>query len=506
MNQSYWIESSVNRGYSKLNSSEECDCAVIGGGIAGLTTAYLLSKKGKKVKLVDANEIGYGCTGRNTGKITTQHNIIYSKIKKKYGIEKAKNYYDGNKSAVDFIENLIKENEIECEFKRTTSYVFANSDKGMKDLREEFDVCKEIGIDCEFVYELPIPLEVKGAILFNNVAEFNPKMYCDNLGDLIIKEGATIYENSPIVEVEEGAKCTIKTREGKYIQCNQLVLAAHFPFYDGLSFYFARLNPDRSYIVAGYTESTNLEGMYISVDEPRRSIHYINGNGEKLLLIGGENHKVGEGKDINYYDVLKDYGASNFGVSNYKYEWSAEDYITPDYMPYIGALNKSTKNIFVATGFNKWGLTNGTLAGIIISDLIVDGKSEYEETFNPSRMKTYFSTEFLKHNGDVAYRYIKGKLNMGDLDTDIKKGEEKIIFLDGNRYGAYRDNSGELFIVDITCTHLGCELSWNDIEKSWDCPCHGSRFNYEGGILEGPATEPLKRYKDGENKINPKIL
>ena len=505
MGESYWIDSSEGRIYGPLAGSEDCKCGVIGGGIAGLTTAYLLTKEGKTVVLVDANKIGEGCTGRNTGKVTTQHDIIYSKIKNKYDLEKARSYYDGNKEAIDFIEKIVTENNIECEFERGTSYIFAETDEGLRQLKEEYEVCKEIDIDCNYIEELPIPVESKGAIAFNNVASFNPKMYCDRLGDLIVKQGGKIFENSPVTQVESGEKCSFQTREGKWVQCEQLVLASHFPFYDGAGFFFSRLDPKRTYLVAGEAPEGFAEGMYINVEEPGRSIHYINKENEHLLLIAGDSHKVGVDKGINHYEVLKEYGRDKFGIKNYRYEWSAEDYMTPDNIPYIGPLNSENQNIYVATGFGKWGMTNGTLAGIIISDLIVTGESKYEDTFNPSRAKAFLSSDFFKFNMEVVYNYIKGKLKVGDMEIHLEEGEGKIINLNGKRYGAYKEGKHAVYIVDITCTHLGCELNWNENDKSWDCPCHGSRFNYKGEVLEGPATEALKPYKCGENKINSKI-
>lgn len=506
MNESYWISSSKGKKYGNLAGSEECDCAIIGGGITGLTTAYLLAKEGKKVILVDANEIGYGCTGRNTGKITALHNIIYSKVMNRYSLQDAKNYYEGNMSAIKFIEDLVNNNKIECDFKKQSSYTFSFTEKGLKEIYSEYKACRDIGINCEFVDSLPIPLEIKGGICFRNQAEFNPKKYCDALADLFISFNGKIFENSPIVDVEEGEKCTIKTRDGIFIECSELILASHFPFYDGGGFFFTRLKPDRSYIVAGSPKGKFPEGMYISNDDPRRSIHYINGSGENLLLIGGENHKVGQGDDVDHYDILKKYGFEEFGVSDYKYEWSAEDYISSDYIPYIGRLNKKSKNVYVATGFGKWGMTSGTMAGMIISDLILKGESKYEKTFDPSRFKTYFTGDFIKENANVAIELIKGKMNLGEINPDIEKGKSEIVLIDGDRYGGFRDDAGNLHVVDITCTHLGCELSWNDIERSWDCPCHGSRFNYDGNILEGPATEPLKKYGEGQNRINPKVI
>lgn len=228
----------------------------------------------------------------------------------------------------------------------------------------------------------------------------------------------------------------------------------------------------------------------------------------QMIIIGGQDHKTAHGGDMMKHFVnLKNYAEENFSVEKYLYRWSTQDYITVDGVPYVGNLTSSSENIYVATGYGEWGMTNGTAAGNILRDLIVKKESPYEEVYNPSRhISTAGIKNFVKENFDVAKELIKGKLEVGQYNIDLKNDEGKIVEIDGERYGAYRDKNGELHIVDITCTHVGCELKWNSAEKSWDCPCHGSRFTFEGDIIEGPAVTRLNHYKEDSNTIDSNMI
>ncbi|MBU3136302.1 FAD-dependent oxidoreductase [Clostridium gasigenes] len=506
-NEAYWILSSEGKKYEKLKKDITTECLIVGGGIPGITTAYLLSKKGVKVTVVDAGKICGGCSGRNTGKVTSQHNIIYSKIKSEYNLKKAKSYYEANNKALNLMESIIKENNIDCSFERLPAYTFTESDDYIKDIEDEFEVCKEIGIDCEYHKSLPLPLNIKAAISFNKQAQFNPKKYIDALAEIVIKQGGEIYEDTTIKDVDKRKLNKITSEEGYVIYASNLVIASHHPFYDGMSFYFARLEPERSYIIAMNKTKKFPKGMFINVESPSRTLRSYEGDGENLLLVGGEKHRVGKGdEDKNYYDILESYAKEKFGEDEVKYKWSAQDWLSTDHIPYIGYINAEFDNIYVATGFSKWGMTNGTVAAMIISDLITSGDDEFKETFTPSRSKSYLSKEFIKQNVNVAVEYISGMLRCGDKEVSIENGEMKIVRIKGVDYGAFKDENGKLFIVNIKCTHLGCELRWNNCERSWDCPCHGSRFDYMGNVLEGPAINPLKSYGEGPNKVEPNIL
>ncbi|MGL4913830.1 MAG: FAD-dependent oxidoreductase, partial [Romboutsia sp.] len=301
--------------------------------------------------------------------------------------------------------------------------------------------------------------------------------------------------------------CTLKTLDNKEIKALNVVISSHVPWYDGLNFYFAKEKADRSYLLGAKLDKDILDGMFLSVEESGTTFRVCEEDGKKLLIIGGGDHKVGQCENEGeIYDKLKSYATDKFGVTDFKYQWSSQDYMSYDNLPYIGYINKKEDNVYVATGFSKWGMSNGTAAANIISELIIKEESKYKELFDPSRKGTYLTTEFFKENINVGLKYISGKLKFGSDYLPMEKGESQIVMIDGERYGSYRHYNGKLYIVDTKCTHLGCELTFNSAEKTWDCPCHASRFDYEGNILEGPAVKPLKKYGDGKNHIDINLL
>lgn len=507
MNKSLWISSSKGNKYRVLDEDKRVKCLIVGGGIVGITTAYLLCKEGYKPVVVDADYIGYGATGRNTGKITPQNGIKYSDIYKRYGEENAKKYYEANKEGLKLIEKIIDENKIACDYERAPSYIYAENESDSKKVLKEFDICKKIGINCEFIMDIPLPIESYGAIKFNVGAQFNPKKYIDTLAKKVEELGGEIYEKSPMKSIDKYKDIiTVHSLDGYEIKTDKLIIASHYPFYDGLSFYFARLRPERSYVVAGEYNGEFPQATFINASTPKRSLRVYNNGERRFLLVAGEGHKVAHKTDENHYGTLEEYGKEKFGVEKYQYRWSTQDYITSDNVPYIGYLNSVTKNILVATGFGKWGMSNGTVAGIILSQLYIKGKSKYLSTFTPSRSNGYLTGEFLKENTDVGVQYIMGKVKIASKDMP-ERGKGKVVSIDKSKFGVYRDLEDIFHIVDTTCTHMGCELKWNPLEKSWDCPCHGSRFGIDGDILEGPATVPLKQYgSETYNEINPNLI
>lgn len=507
LNKSYWISSSKGKDYNKLDKDIETECLIVGGGITGVTAAYLLAKEGIEVVLVDADKLSMGSSGRNTGKVTVQHDDFYWQIEKKYGTESAKLYYEANKEGLNFIEEAISKNNIDCNFEKVPAYIFTEEESYINDIQREYDTCKKIGIDCDYHNSLPLPLNIKAALSFNNQGQFNPKQYIDGLAESALKLGAKIYENTPIVDLSTLDAYECKTRDSKIIKAKKIIIASHAPWYDGLNLYFAKEVAERSYLLAADLREGLPKGMFINLENPSRTFRTYEGEGKKLLIIGGGDHKVGQGKkEEEIYDRLREYAKETFNVEKFRYKWSAQDYMSFDKLPFIGHISSKQENIYVATGYSKWGITNGTSAAIIIKDLITKGSSKYSDIFNPSRKGSYFTKDFIKENVNVAINMVGGKLNLGSDYMPKEKGEGKIINIEGERYGAYRNFDGELYIVDITCTHLGCELKFNGAEKTWDCPCHGSRFDYEGNVLDGPALHPLKPYGKGRNKVDPKLL
>lgn len=493
---SLWLSTTNLPSFPRLDKNISTEILVIGGGIAGITNAYVLCKEGYKVTLIEGDKLLRGTTGHTTAKVTVQHNIIYDEFINHLGLEKAKLYYEGNNEALNFIRELILSKHIDCGYQEETAYVYTNSKEYEEKLIKEFKAYGSLGIEnCEYLDKLTIPIDIISAIAIKNQFQFHPLQYLLYLLSELVAMGCTIYEDTQALELIPDELPKIITTGENEITAMQVVIATHFPCFDKKGLYFARMYADRSYVLAIKPKKEFLGGMYKNAEDPSRSIRSVMCNGEQLLLIGGESHKTGQSPDtLLHYEALREFAEESYGIDSIKYRWSTQDLTTLDKVPYIGNLTVNTENIYVATGFNKWGMTNGTLSALIIKDLILNKSSAYKDLFTPTR---FYADPSLKKvvsiNADVAKHLVKGKVEEHhESFEDLNIGEGKVVGYKGKRAGAYKDESGKVYVVDTTCTHLGCEVNWNNGEKSWDCPCHGSRFNYKGEVIEGPAKEALE--------------
>jgi glycine/D-amino acid oxidase-like deaminating enzyme/nitrite reductase/ring-hydroxylating ferredoxin subunit len=503
----YWIESANKTEYPTLTEDISVDVAIVGGGIVGITCALLLKNKGLKVAILEANRIAHGTTGHTTAKITSQHGLIYKKIISKFGKEKAGQYAQANESAIHFISNLVKEKKIDCDFCWKPSYVYTQSEDYITKIEREVEAALSLGIKASYQDKLPLPFDIKGAVRFENQAQFHPLKYLNSIAKEIPGDGSHIFEFTKVVDVEDGERCSVVTRNGNKVTATKIIIASHFPCYDGLGMYFARMYAEKSYVLGVKIKDKFPEGMFITAEDPGRSLRCQKYEDGEIILVGGEHHKTGSEKQTNiHYENLGKYAKDVFDLQGILYRWSTQDCMTVDGVPYVGYLTSKTTNILVATGFGKWGMTNSTAAANILTDLITKGESPWASVYSPSRFDIIASgAKLVSENLDVARTFLGGKITPAPKDVDIKNGEAKVTNIDGEKVGAYRDEQGELHIVDITCTHLGCELVWNEAEKTWDCPCHGSRFSYDGDNIEGPAFNPLKHAGEGPNKKDPNI-
>ncbi|MCM3588213.1 FAD-dependent oxidoreductase [Mesobacillus maritimus] len=498
----YWLQSVDLPTFPKLEGDLDVEVAVIGGGMTGITSAYLLAKEGKKVALIEAGRVLTGTTGHTTAKVTAQHGIIYDELISHFGKEKTQAYYQANNEALQFIKNLVKEQQIDCDFSEQDAYIYTNSDQEMQKLISEYDAYEKLGIkDIGYLKSIEIPVEHKAAIVMRNQAQFHPLKYLKHLVEEFTKMGGQIYENTTAVDIEEGDEPRITTRSGHKVGCQHMIVSTHYPFYDVKGFYFSRMTISRSYALAVKTEKEFPGGMYINAETPSRSLRYTDWNGEKIVIFGGHEHQTGKNVNDNtfeYYEALEAFANETFGIKEIPYRWSAQDPTTLDKIPFVGRYSPTISNIFVATGYRKWGMTNSTNAARLMTDLIIGRENPYEGVFDPNRFNADPDVKkFLSINASVAKELIKGKLEQPSTQPEtLKKNEGAPIMLNGQRAGAYRDENGQLHIVDTTCTHMGCELKWNNGERSWDCPCHGSRFSYKGEVLDGPAEIPLKRLSE----------
>lgn len=495
--ESYWSESSDRiSSFPVLEHNIESDVAVVGGGISGITTAYLLAREGFKVALLEAGRLLNGTTGHTTAKITAQHDLIYDELIHREGEEKASLYYKASIDALQFIKQTIEHEKIDCGFSEQDAYVYTNSDEFIIKLEKEMSAYSLLGIPGAYAEQIPLHIPAKAAVIMFNQAQFHPLQYLSALVRKFIEAGGAIYEHTTAVDVETGSTPEVITSEGHRVKCKHIVSCTHFPFYDGHGFYFARMHADRSYVLGIRARDEFPGGMYLSAEDPKRSIRFAEtAEHDKLLLIGGQSHKTGQGIcTINHYEELQRFAGKHFRIEEIAFRWSAQDLVTGDKIPYIGRITASSPNVYIATGYRKWGMTNGTAAAMLIRDLILEKDNAYEGLYAPSRPISFETIKNLAaDNADVAKHLIAGKLEMvHKLPEDLALDEGCVVKLHGKRAGAYKDEEGKLFLVDTTCTHMGCEVEWNNGERTWDCPCHGSRFAISGEVIEGPAEKPLK--------------
>lgn len=506
--ESYWLASTDRTNYPVLEQDVKVDVAIVGGGMTGITSAYLLKKEGLRVAVIEADRILQGTTGHTTAKITSQHSLIYNKIKSYMGEEKARQYAEANEAAISTIAGLIKHEGIDCDFHWEPAYTFTLTDSYIQKIADEASTAASLGIRASFMENIPQPFGVKAAVRFEDQARFHPRKYLLALAKKVEGDGSFIFEHSRVVDINEGNPSTVITNQGKKVTADNVIIASHFPCYDGMGFYFARMYPVRSYALAVRVKEKFLGGMYITAEDPAKSVRSQEHEGGELLVISGEHHKTAHGTDLHkHYKNLMEFAQKYYDVQELLYRWSTQDYTTLDKVPYVGRLTSRTPNIYVATGFRKWGMTNSTASAMIIKDLIVKGENPWTDVYDPSRFIPNPSvTSFITINADVAAKFVTGKLKPVPHNIDIENGEAKAVEIDGQKMGVYKDEQGKLHFVDTTCTHMGCELKWNDAEKSWDCPCHGSRFTYEGEIIEGPAINELHHDSHEKNKIDPNII
>ncbi|HII4523986.1 MAG: FAD-dependent oxidoreductase [Clostridium perfringens] len=474
---SVWSESCKFRKREALNKDIKTDVLVIGAGIAGILTAYMLKQNGRDVVLIDAAEIASGNTKNTTAKITSQHDLIYSKLITEFGEEKARQYAKANELAIKKYKEIIEDKRIECDFEEKPAYVYSLNEVDV--LKEEVEAAKNLGIDAEFVQEANLPFKINGAVKFNNQAQFNPLKFLKGISNELV-----IYENTRALEIKENLVVT----SGGNITANNIVVATHYPIMNAPGYYFMKMHQERSYVLA-LENTSEIDGMYIDLNKEGYSFRTYN----NLLLLGGISHKTGENEEGGSYDELRKVAKELYPKAKEKYYWSAQDCMTIDGIPYIGRYSSETPNIYVATGFNKWGMTSSMVSAMIISDMILEKENDFSEIFSPRRFDLSLSINNIANDLiETAKNFIAQKVYIPSSEIEhIKNGHGGIIEYNGEKVGVYKNKEGKEFFVSTKCTHLGCQLSWNADELTWDCPCHGSRFDYKGRLIGSPATKDL---------------
>jgi glycine/D-amino acid oxidase-like deaminating enzyme/nitrite reductase/ring-hydroxylating ferredoxin subunit len=491
---SLWLADETATSYPSLQGSHRCDVAVIGAGITGLTSALLLAREGRSVALLDQGRIGTGVTGHTTAKVTSQHGATYLRLRLTLGRAAAETYGAANEAAKERIASFVEEG-IDCDFRRRPAYLYATSQAQRFLVEREARAASEAGLPAAFVDEVPLPFQTHGAARFDGQAEFHPYRYLTGLARLLEEAGGRVFERTRAVQVHDGIPCRTEAESGELL-ADHVVVATLIPFLDrGL--FFARASPSRSYAVSARIEDPPPHGMFINVGSPTRSIRAHPDGDSEWLLVGGEGHKVGSGKaQPERYERLVEFASRHWKVQSVGHRWSAQDYSPGDGVPYIGRLHPRSRHIHVATGLKKWGITGGTVAALVIRDAIVGRENRWADLFSSTRVRPLAEApKFAWENAQAGFHFVGDRVRQRGTRSihDLEPGEGDIVSAATGKVAGYRGDDGRLHAVSARCTHLYCQVRWNDVERSWDCPCHGSRFSPDGEVLNGPAVRPLDR-------------
>ena len=476
--ESIWQRSTAIPARPELPGNISTDIAIIGGGLAGLLTAHFLEQSGRQCIVLEADRIGSGQTGHTTAKVTSQHGPIYQKLIKCAGKKQAEQYAKINQEAIKRYKILIDKYKIDCGWEECPACLYTKENG--RTLRDEYYAAKELGLPVELKKKTELPFAVEEALFCYDQACFHPLKFLQ-----AIAENVQVYEKTKVLRMKQHL---LTTSRGT-VEAEKVVFACHYPFVNRPGYYFLRMHQERSYVLA-LKKAQTLHGMYLGIDRDGLSFRPAG----EMLLMGGGNHRTGENPMGGQYEFLLHQAEIYWPEKCWKKEenaipWSAQDCMTLDGIPYIGQFGRKTEDWFVATGFGKWGMTSSMAAAVLLTDQICGRENPCGEVFSPQRLHPMVSAKpFLTEGTYAAANLLKQKfVPPKEVLGGIKPGHGGVVEYNGEKAGVYKAEDGQAFAVSVKCPHMGCQLTWNPDEKSWDCPCHGSRFDYRGRLIDGPA-------------------
>ncbi len=490
---SYWLKSAEGRPYPPLSRDAECDVAVIGGGIVGVTAALRLARSGARVLLLEARRIGSGATGYTTAKVSSLHGLTYAKLTSSLGVDAARAYAEANESGIAEIASLVDELAIECDFRRKPNLTYTETESGRSSIEDEAQAAARAGLEASLVdrvSELPYP--VSAAVRVPEQAEFHPLSYLHSLAAAASDLGVAIHEGTRVVSVIQDDPCRVVTERGNVVAGNHVIVATHLPILDrGL--YFARTHPERSYVLLARLRGSVPQGMYLSDESPAHSIRSVATEEGERLMVGGESHKAGQGDQAERYRALEKWARERFDVEEIEHRWATQDNMPADGLPFVGRLWPLSRKVLTATGLRKWGIAMGTSAAAILADEVQGAENPWAATFSPMRAHPQAGgVDFLKENANAGFHFVADRITRRDSAKELAPGEGAVVGSGLAQRAVHRDEEGEFHSLSARCTHLGCIVRFNPAERTWDCPCHGSRFALDGSVIEGPAVHGLE--------------
>jgi len=493
---SHWVKTSPKRSYPALDRTLRCEVAVIGGGIAGLSAALELKRRGAEVMLIEARHIGAGTTGYTTAKLTSLHGLAYSDLIKTHDEQVARAYGEANEWGVRRIAENVERLGIDCDFRPKPNYTYTLESDGVGQIEDEVAAATRVGLPASLVMELPeLPFGIAAAVRFDDQAEFHPLKYLAAVAEEFDGDRCRLFERSRVTQVRSGGAGWRLQAGGGKVEAEHVIVASHLPVLDrGL--YFARTHPERSYVLLAELEGDVPQGMYLSDESPAHSLRSVpRADRGEYLMVGGESHKAGQSDAAERHGSLEDWARGQFLVRSIPARWASQDNMPADGLPFIGKLAPFWDRLWTATGFKKWGLAIGTASGRILADLIEGTDNDWAPAFSPSRIDAKGGLKsLLQENANVARRFALDRVAKRPDRERLGAGEGAVVGEGLAQRAVYRDESGRLHELSARCTHLGCIVNFNRAERTWDCPCHGSRFALDGGVIEGPAVAPLGRH------------
>lgn len=467
-----------------LTGRHTFDVAVVGGGITGLTTALLLKRRGLRVVVLEADRVASGVSGNNTAKVTALQSTVYSQIRRAHGLAAATDYATASLSAVAQVADLVKLEGISCDLRRAPAFTYAYTQSEARDVDHELITARQAGLPVRASVDVDLPFEVHAAVRLDDQIALHPVKYLQGLAQAIDGDGSRVCDQSRVLDVT-GHR--LSTADGQ-VDAEKIVIATHYPTLDrGL--YFPRMELTRAYCVAARV-ATPPQSLAISTGSPSWSVSAH----EDKLILAGQSHPTGK-PAVEPFRKLEDFARKHWQVEEITHRWSAQDPTAYDHLPMIGGYTPGNTTMFTATGYMKWGLTSGTFAAALLADLVTGKPNDLAERFSPHRLSLKSLPELVKKNAEVAVEFVGDRVLPADATSseNLPRDHAHVIRDGLGKTGVYRDDNGQLHAVSLRCTHLGCLVRFNAAERSWDCPCHGSRFDVDGAVLEGPATRPLPK-------------
>ncbi len=481
-NYSIWNEGIKPSETKKLDMNKKVDVLVIGGGITGISCCYHLMNSKLKVALVEANHIGSGITSKTTGKLTFLQDGIYSKIKKASNLSNAKLYYEAEKEAIDVVKEIVEKEKIKCNLEESNSYLFTEDEQKIDTIKEEKEILESFGEKIKNVQKLPDGNICSYGIEAVGNYSFHPLKYLEELKKKLLQNNVEIYENSRVYSINDFENYYLCKVGDFFIQAKKVVLALHYPYFLTPFLMPFKVHLEKSYVGA-FLEKDKIKFNSISLDKPVKSVRfYKNGRDRYKIFLYGSRNIAMEVNDKKHFEQLEKF------PYDYKYMWSNIDVMTGDYIPYIGEIKD---NLFLATGYNTWGMTNGSIAGVVIKDLILGHDNKYRDLFDPLRGVKVVTLPLVFYSNGKSY--LESKINLDKSWYEKVRIEE----VGGKKIGVYVDSDSKEHKVYMKCPHMGCNVVFNEKEETWDCPCHGSRFDVDGKVIDGPANYNIT-YKEGK--------